>query len=591
MGRTSQHKPRAEETTVGILRKANLPFPAAPMHALLVVPLMRSKLTLLLCLIIGLVSSNGISHAATVDVAKYGATGNGVTVDSDAINAAIVAANQAGGGTVYFPAGRYLCFSLRLKSRVSLYLDAGATIIAAEPPAGLSRGYDAPEPSAWSHFQDFGHTHWHNSLIWGEDLTDISILGPGTIFGCGLSKGKGIRDLLPEEKRAGTKVNREIPASAKMESVVPGPFGYPTTGDVLPAGIGNKAIALKNCRNVILRDFTIYHGGHFGLLATAVDNLTVDNLKIDTNRDGMDIDCCRNVRISNCTVNSPIDDGICLKSSYGLGQKRGCDNITITNCQVSGYDEGTLLDGTYRRTPSMAAAQGPMGRIKLGTESNGSFRNITISNCVFDYCRGLALETVDGADLEDITVSNLTMRDIVNAPIFIRLGTRLRGPDQPAAGVCRRIRIQNVVANTIVPQSAMLIMGVPGHTVEDVTVSDITVNYAGGGTREHARHSVPELEKDYPEPARFGDFPSYGLFARHVKNLRLHDIELRCSGEDLRPAVIIDDVAGVTMDRMTLTVATATSRIVAKQVSGLQLRNISGVADVSSTATIVGEQW
>jgi polygalacturonase len=111
--------------------------------------------------------------------------------------------------------------------------------------------------------------------------------------------------------------------------------------------VANKAIALKNCRNVILRDFSILHGGHFGILATGVDNLTIDNLKIDTNRDGMDIDCCRNVRIANCSVNSPWDDGICLKSSFALGYARATEMVTISNCLVTGsYEEGALLDGT-----------------------------------------------------------------------------------------------------------------------------------------------------------------------------------------------------------------------------------------------------
>jgi Endopolygalacturonase len=195
-------------------------------------------------------------------------------------------------------------------------------------------------------------------------------------------------------------------------------------------GKPNKAIALLNCFNVIIRDITINHGGWFAILATGVDNLTIDNLKADTNRDGFDIDCCKNVRISNCTVNSPFDDGICLKSSFGLGYAKATENVTITNCQVSGYDEGSLLDGTFRHTKKYndSTDHGPTGRIKFGTESNGGFKNITISNCVFDYCRGLALETVDGALLEDVTINNITMRDIQNSPIFIRLGARMRGP-------------------------------------------------------------------------------------------------------------------------------------------------------------------
>ena len=163
--------------------------------------------------------------------------------------------------------------------------------------------------------------------------------------------------------------------------------------------------SLKLCRNVVIKDITLYMGGHFALLATGVDNLTIDNVKVDTNRDGFDIDLCRNVRISNCSVNSPQDDGIVLKSSYALGFARPTENVTITNCQLSGYDPGTFLDGTFKRTLERAPDRdGPTGRIKFGTESNGGFRNISISNCVFDRSRGIAIETVDGGPVEDVEI-------------------------------------------------------------------------------------------------------------------------------------------------------------------------------------------
>ena len=211
-------------------------------------------------------------------------------------------------------------------------------------------------------------------------------------------------------------------------------------------GLGNKAIALKLSRNVTLRDFTMFMGGHFALLATGVDNLTIDNVKVDTNRDGFDIDACRNVRISNVSVNSPNDDAIVLKSSYGLGFARATENVTITNCQVTGYDLGTFLDGTFKRTQELAPDRDRVtGRIKFGTESNGGFKNITISNCVFDRSRGLAIETVDGGLIEDITVTNITMRDVTTAPLFLRLGNRARGPNNPPPGAIRRVEISNLV--------------------------------------------------------------------------------------------------------------------------------------------------
>lgn len=301
---------------------------------------------------------HGAEISGVFDVRAYGAAGDGRKLDTAAVNKAIEAAGAAGGGTVRLPAGTYLCYSIHLKSGVSLYLDQGTTILAAEPEPG-GAGYDPPEPGPEPQYQDFGHSHWHNALIWGVGVEDVSISGPGLIWGKGLARSVGR--------------NRH------------------------PEGIGDKAISLKNCHNVNLRDLSILQGGHFGILATAVDNLTIDNLKIDTNRDGMDIDCCQNVRVANCTVNSPWDDGICPKSSYALGYARPTTNVTISNCFVTGdFELGTLLDGTFKRfAPNFRVPR--IGRIKCGTESNGGFQNIAISNCVFDGCGGLALETVDGA--------------------------------------------------------------------------------------------------------------------------------------------------------------------------------------------------
>jgi polygalacturonase len=491
--------------------------------------------------------------AGSFSVRAFGATGDGRTLDTAAVNHAIAAAGAAGGGVVEFSAGDYLCHSIHLQSHIELRLGPGATIIAADPPAKPGDpGYDPPEPNAWNQFQDFGHSHFHNSLIWGEELEGVSITGPGRIYGRGLSRGNGRIALpvgAPPPPGAGGEKLPDVLAAdgtfpiAPRPDLVPGPFNYPNVRDTLPDGVGNKAIALKNCRNVILRDFSVLHGGHFAILATGVDNLTIDNLMIDTNRDGMDIDACSNVRISNCSVNSPWDDGICLKSSHALGVARVCENVTITGCFVSGYDEGTLLDGTRKRTVQRFG--GVMGRIKLGTEAGGGFRNITIGNCVFDTSRGLALEQVDGGVLEDIAISNITMRDVQNAPIFIRLGARLRRPGATEPGTVRRILIENIVASNIAPDHGILIAGLPGHPIEDVVLSNIQLHFRGGGTAEQAARIVPELERAYPDPDVFGVMPSWGLFARHVRGLKVHDVEMRVLSPDARPAVFLEDVSGL----------------------------------------------
>jgi len=505
----------------------------------------RSSLLIRITIVIGAAavsaaitqSASGQNSAAGFyNVRSFGAKGDGKQLDTVAINKTIDAAVSAGGGTVYFPAGDYLSTSIRLKSNIALYLDQGATIIAAETTATAK--YDPPEPNQWDTYQDFGHSHWHNSLIWGENLENVSIIGPGRIWGRGLVR-LGSQSRTAEQNAALANVPGESRA---------GPYGFPSTRDAVEPGWGNKAIALKLCRNVLIRDITIFHGGHFAILATGVDNLTIDNVKIDTNRDGIDVDSCKNVRISNTMVNSPLDDAICPKSSYALGYPRATENLTITNCQVSGYVEGTLLDGTFKREPQRTTGDfsSPMGRIKFGTESNGGFKNITISNCVFDYSRGIALESVDGALLEDVTITNITMREITNAPIFMRLGFRGRGPkDTTKVGALRRINISNVVVYNAGAAISSIIAGIPGHPIEDITLSNIRIHGIGGGTAAQAALEPAEKEDAYPEPTMFGDTPAYGFFIRHVKGLRIDRVSLSYDKDDLRTAFVLNDVNDV----------------------------------------------
>jgi polygalacturonase len=480
-------------------------------------------------------SQKSAPSASAFDVRKFGAKGDGKALDSPAINKAIDAAAAAGGGAVVFPAGTYRSFSIRLKSNVALYLDQGSTILAAHPNDGDGK-YDLPEPNPADQYQDFGHSHWHNSLIWGENLQNVSILGPGRIWGKGLVRSGN---------QSRTKEQNDV-LDKQGPNPKSGPFGYPSARDAVEPGWGNKSIALKLCRNVIIRDISILQGGHFGILATGVDNLTIDNVKIDTNRDGINVDSCKNVRISNATINSPFDDGICLKSSLGLGYARATENVTITNCQLSGYDVGTLLDGTYKREFRNAnGAFSPTGRIKFGTESNGGFKNVTISNCVFDYSRGLALEAVDGALLEDVTISNITMRDISNSPIFLRLGSRNRGPKETTqTGAMRRVLISNVVVYNADPKYSSIISGIPGYLIEDVRLHNIRVYAKGGGTKEQAALEPPEREVIYPEPSMFGELPSYGFFIRHTKGLQMRDVEVSYLSPDLRPAFVLNNVSG-----------------------------------------------
>ena len=482
------------------------------------------------------------------NVLDYGAKGDGKTNNTKAINAAITAAAKNGGGTVYFPAGNFLSFTIRMKSKINLHLEQGAVLIADQEANGV--GYDLPEEDAWyKKFQDFGHSYWKNSLIYGDSLRDISITGNGMIWG---------RGLYTYDK-------------PKIQ------------------GSGNKAIGLKNCFNVTIRDVSILHGGHFCILATGVDNLTIDNVRADADRDAFDIDCCKNVRVSNCNINSPTDDGLCLKSSFGLGYARATENVTITNCQVYGYDFGTLMDGTFQslfKDEDPKANHSITGRLKLGTESNGGFKNIAISNCLFEHSRGICIETADGALIEDVVINNITMRDITDTPFFIRLNARMRGPEGTPVGVCRRITISNlnvydVGGRTKLPEvGAGMVMGIPGHYIEDLTLSNIRIYFRAGATKEAIGKEVPQNIDVYPDPYRWHSMPAYGIYFRYVKGLKVHDVIFRCLNKDERPAFVLDEVEGADFTTVDTQQSEGTPQFILKNVSNFSARQVKGVADV-----------
>ena len=542
------------------------------------------KLTPQLIPLLGLMLSISASSASAIyNVKDYGAVGDGITIDSTAINQAIQAAAEAGGGTVYLPAGTYASYTIRLQSRITLHLESGATLLAAYPAEDGSAGYDPAEPNPWGDelkYQDFGHSHWRNSLITGEDLVDVSITGAGKIDGRALVGGHPV--LLP-----GEVMPEHLSGKNRYRGYQP--------------GSADKAIALKNCRNVLLRDVSMFRCGHFALLATGVDNLTIENLKVDTNRDGFDIDACRNVRVTDCFVNTPNDDAIVLKSSYALGEARATENVSIIGCQVTGYVIGSLLDGTFDRSIEKAPDQdGPTGRIKFGTESNGGFKNVTIGNCIFDRSRGLALEIVDGGVLEDVVISNLVMRDIVNSPIFIRLGDRRRGPEGTSVGAIRRVSIDNIVASGVDSRYATQIVGLPGHPIQNIRLSNLHIQYRGGVSMQDVADqpetlvnnfflrgdepgikgprdpfAVPQRTSAYPEPSMFGLLPAYGIYARHVEGLEICDVRLELIEEDNRSVVTLDSVNDIQVDRFRAPVSEGSTLIELRNVRDIELQNVN----------------
>ena len=467
-----------------------------------------------------------------INVKDFGAKGDGRHIDSPAINAALEEAAKSGGATVVLTEGIYMAYSIHLQSGVTLRLEKGAVLKAA--PVSDTEGYDEAEPNE-SRYQDFGHSHWHNSLVWGENLHDVTLEGEGLIDGSDVLTRGG-------QRRGSTG---------------------PTTA--------NKAVAMRDCRNVTIRGLSFLSCGHFALLLTGVDDLLIENVTADTNRDGFDIDCCERVTIRGCRVNTVNDDAIVLKCSYALGREKPTADVLIEDCHVSGYDVGSMLDGTRTtKTEKAPDGDGPTGRIKLGTESNGGFQRITIRRCTFTHCRGLALETVDGAPMEDIDVSDLTMTDICNSPIYIRLGDRMRAPEGFHASSTDNIRISRVNVTNADSRYACLIAGIEGNPVRNVRIEDLSVQFRGGLTladvREQrganpfffgGRNGQPRINRHeshsgYPEPSAHGIQPAWGFSISHAENIRLNRITLSCMQPDERPWLYQKDTKKVRLKKITL---------------------------------------
>lgn len=459
--------------------------------------------------------------AADFNVRDFGAVGDGVALDSPAINKAIDKAAESGQGKVVVPAGKYLCGSLRMKSRVTLHLEKGAVIIADEWD---STNYDPTEPFTPPAYQDGGHTYFRNSLICGEKLEDVSITGEGLIDGTRLTTWKG-------------ELNKKIGFGKGSQG---GDAEAPAEPDK-PTYAANKAIALKLCKNVSIRGISILRGGWFAVLVTGCDDVVMENLTIDTNRDGIDIDACTNVLVKNCRVNAPADDAICPKSSCALGYPRVTENVRIEDCEVSGFDVGSLLDGTRRPDPK----DHRNGRIKFGTESSGGFRNCVVRNCTFLDSMGLAIEVVDGGIIENIEASNLKMKNVKNYVLYIVTGKRNRSPNPAATSTMKNVAISGIEADAVDTMSGVQIFGLEEQPIINLTLKDVRIRSKGGGTDSDASRSPKDLGKQYPDPAGKPNMPAYGIFARHVQSLNLENMEFSTESPDRRPVAQFEKIAGL----------------------------------------------
>lgn len=484
----------------------------------------KIRINWLVALALVFLPAAALAEPAEFNVRDLGAKGDGVALDSPAINQAIEKAAAVGGGRVLVPAGKYLCGSIRMKSRVELHLAKDAVIVADEWD---SKNYDPTEPFTPPAYQDGGHTYFHNSLIWGENLEGVSITGEGLIDGGGLTTWKG-------------ELNKKLG------------FGKGSQGEMAAAPVdpdnptyaANKAIALKLCKNVVIRDISILKGGWFAIITTGCDDVLMENLKIDTNRDGIDIDACVNVRVKSCKVNAPMDDAICPKSSYALGYARVTENVTIEDCEVSGFDVGSMLDGTRRPDPK----DHRNGRIKFGTESSGGFRNCVVRNCTFIDSMGFTLQMVDGGIIENIEASNLKMRNVKNYALYIVTGKRNRTPDLKTVSTMKNVRISGVEADGVDAMSGIQIFGMPEQPIENLSLSDIRIRSNGGGTAADAGRSPKDLGTQYPDPSGKPRMPAYGIFARHVKGLKLANMDFSLAATDMRPVAQFENISGLVVE-------------------------------------------
>jgi polygalacturonase len=420
--------------------------------------------------------------ASGFNVRNHGASGDGVRLDTKAIQETINACARAGGGTVYFPAGKYLTGTIVLKSHITLELGSGAVLL------GSTKLDDYPRHIP--ELRSYTDTYVEQSLIYAENLENIGICGRGLIDGQG--------------------------------AAFKGPYKY---RPYLMRFIGCRDVSVSD---VSLRDSPMWVQHYLACEQVSIRGISVSS-RVNANNDGIDIDACRRVRISGCDIVSG-DDAIVLKASCD----RPCLDVAISNCVLSTN----------------------CNALKLGTESNGGFEDIAISNCVVYDTRlaGIAIEMVDGGRLERVAISNVVMNGI-GTPIFIRLGDRARpfvpGGNRPGVGSLRDVTISNVEA-VRAGKTGCAIAGLPGHAIENVTIENVRLNFAGGGTPADARREIAESADRYPEFNMFGTLPAYGFYCRHVRNLVLRNIQTGFAEPEQRPALACMDVEGMELAGSTL---------------------------------------
>lgn len=436
------------------------------------------------------------ANAQTYNILDYGAIADTNHLSTIAINKAVEACYQNGGGRVMVPAGRFVSGTITLKNNVELYLESGSILYASTDTLHFPR----QQQPAYRSQKDPGG--WY-ALIYAEGARHIGIAGKGTI------DGRGARQI----------ARRGLPGGDLD--------GRP------------RNVLFISCQYITVEGITMLNSGIWNQHYLNCEDVMVDKINVynhsNRNNDGIDIDGCRRVTLSNSIIDSD-DDAIVLKSTGSAG----CENIAITNCVISSYTNG----------------------IKCGTESTGGFKNISISNCTVQPSRstdasvfnwghdgitGISLEIVDGGVMDGITVSNI-MIEGPECPIYIRLGNRARKhtatAPNPPLGTMRNVMLNGITAYHTGNYSSS-ITGVPGSKIENVTLSNIRlVNKGGVKSGDYTANTlqVVEDEKGYPQPTVWKNLPSSALFIRHVKNITVSNISLASEQPDIRPAIIGWDV-------------------------------------------------
>jgi len=435
----------------------------------------------------GLVTAAGLPAwaAGTVNVRSFGAKGNGSAIDSPAINKAIAAAAGAGGGTVLFPAGTYLSRSIHLASNVTLQLGSGATIRAA------ASGMDAAEPNSFSQWQDFGHSHFHNALMWGDGVHDVAITGTGTIDGDGL-----------------------------------------VTGNSVANGVGDKALSLRLCSNVRVDGVTFRRGGHFAVLFNGCHDVTFSNVKILStgDRDGINIVNSWNVDIGNSRIESA-DDAVVLKSDFALGRTFPSHHVRVH-------------DSTIRSTVNNAT--------QFGSETCGDFSDVRFDHLTITGAgkAGIGMVSMDGSVIDGISYSDITMSRTA-VPIYLKIGDRHSCPGHPGVGRIRNVSISNVTGTNAVspvsgaPEFTSTIAGASSAAkVENVTLTNVNLTVRGGHPASDAGIVPPENNAKHA-PKIYGTRPAYGWWLRHATGVTFTGCAVRFDRDDGRPAFRTDDASTV----------------------------------------------